>query len=166
MKLNKFLAVAVAATVLPLSVAHAEGPEAPVLDKPELVLDAQGNPVLDAQGNPVTRPSVTTAKGPSLVNEKPDYGEKLVAPEVLNKERVYLGEDGKLHPYEGVNGPGAVHDIKPYGKALVAPEVHTKPEFKLPAGTSSDDTFGPRKGQTPSKTRDGHRTLPRTSAVK
>lgn len=163
MKLNKFLAVAVAATVLPLSVAHAE--EAPLLDKPELVLDAQGNPVLDAQGNPVTRPSVRQ-NGPALVNEKPDYGEKLVAPEVLNKDRVYLGEDGELHAYEGVNGPGAVHDIKPYGTSLVAPEVHTKPEYKLPAGTSSDDTFGPRKGQTPSKTRDGHRTLPRTSAVK
>ena len=33
MKLNKFLAVAVAATVLPLSVAHAEGPA--VHDVPE-----------------------------------------------------------------------------------------------------------------------------------
>lgn len=143
MKLNKFLAVAVAATVLPLSVAHAEGPA--VNDVPEF------------KGG---------VNGPGLVNEKPDYGEKLVAPEVLNKDRVYLGEDGELHAYEGVNGPGAVHDIKPYGTSLVAPEVHTKPEYKLPAGTSSDDTFGPRKGQTPSKTRDGHRTLPRTSAVK
>ena len=143
MKLNKFLAVAVAATVLPLSVAHAEGPA--VNDVPEF------------KGG---------VNGPGLVNEKPDYGEKLVAPEVLNKDRVYAGEDKKPHAYEGVNGPGAVHDVKPYGTSLVAPEVHTKPEFKLPAGTSSDDTFGPRKGQTPSKTRDGHRTLPRTSAVK
>ena len=143
MKLNKFLAVAVAATVLPLSVAHAEGPA--VNDVPEF------------KGG---------VNGPGLVNEKPDYGEKLVAPEVLNKDRVYVGEDKKPHAYEGVNGPGAVHDVKPYGTSLVAPEVHTKPEFKLPAGTSSDDTFGPRKGQTPSKTRDGHRTLPRTSAVK
>ena len=143
MKLNKFLAVAVAATVLPLSVAHAEGPA--VNDVPEF------------KGG---------VNGPGLVNEKPDYGEKLVAPEVLNKDRVYVGEDKKPHAYEGVNGPGAVHDVKPYGTSLVAPEVHTKPEFKLPAGTSSDDTFGPRKGQIPSKTRDGHRTLPRTSAVK
>ena len=143
MKLNKFLAVAVAATVLPLSVAHAEGPA--VNDVPEF------------KGG---------VNGPGLVNEKPDYGEKLVAPEVLNKDRVYVGEDKKAHAYEGVNGPGAVHDVKPYGTSLVAPEVHTKPEFKLPAGKSSDDTFGPRKGQTPSKTRDGHRTLPKTSAVK
>lgn len=143
MKLNKFLAAAVAATVLPLSVAHAEGPA--VHDVPEF------------KGG---------VNGPGLVNEKPDYGEKLVAPEVLNKDRVYLGEDGKLHPYEGVNGSGAVHDIKPYGKSLVAPEVHTKPEYKLPAGKSSDDTFGPRKGQAPAKAQNGQKVLPKTSAVK
>ena len=144
MKLNKFLAAAVAATVLPLSVAHAEGPAT----QPELPEFTGG------------------VNGPGLVNEKPDYGEKLVAPEVLNKDRVYLGEDGKLHPYEGVNGPGAVHDIKPYGKALVAPEIHTKPEYKLPAGKSSDDTFGPRKGQAPAKAQNGQKVLPKTSAVK
>lgn len=143
MKLNKFLAVAVAATVLPLSVAHAEGPAV--------------NNVPEFKGG---------VNGPGLVNEKPDYGEKLVAPEVLNKDRVYLGEDGKLHPYEGVNGSGAVHDIKPYGKSLVAPEVHTKPEYKLPAGKSSDDTFGPRKGQAPAKAQNGQKVLPKTSAVK
>ena len=142
MKLNKFLVVAVVATVLPLSVAHAEGPA--VHDVPEF------------KGG---------VNGPGLVNEKPDYGEKLVAPEALNKDRVYLGEDGKLHPYEGVNGPGAVHDIKPYGKALVAPEVHTKPEFKLPT-QGSNDTFGPRKGQAPAKAQNGQKVLPKTSAVK
>ena len=106
MKLNKFLAVAVAATVLPLSVAHAEGPA--VHDVPEF------------KGG---------VNGPGLVNEKPDYGEKLVAPEALNKDRVYLGEDGKLHAYEGVNGPGAVHGVNRYVTSLVAPEVHNKPEF-------------------------------------
>ena len=143
MKLNKFLAVAVAATVLPLSVAHAEGPA--VNDVPEF------------KGG---------VNGPGLVNEKPDYGEKLVAPEVLNKDRVYLGEDGKLHAYEGVNGPGAVHDVKLYGTSLVVPEVHIKPEYKLPAGKTSDDTFGPRKGQAPAKAQNGHKTLPKTSAVK
>ena len=102
MKLNKFLAVAVAATVLPLSVAHAEGPA--VHDVPEF------------KGG---------VNGPGLVNEKPDYGEK-----------------------------------------LVAPEVHTKPEYKLPAGKSSDDTFGPRKGQAPAKAQNGQKVLPKTSAVK
>ena len=143
MKLNKFLAAAVAATVLPLSVAYAEGPA--VNDVPEF------------KGG---------VNGPGLVNEKPDYGEKLVAPEVLNKDRVYVGEDKKPHAYEGVNGPGAVHDVKPYGTSLVAPEVHTKPEFKLPAGKSSDDTFGPRKGQAPAKAQNGQKVLPKTSAVK
>lgn len=142
MKLNKFLAVAVAATVLPLSVAHAEGPA--VHDVPEF------------KGG---------VNGPGLVNEKPDYGEKLVAPEALNKDRVYLGEDGKLHAYEGVNGPGAVHGVKPYGTSLVAPEVHTKPEFKLPT-QGSNDTFGPRKGQAPAKAQNGQKVLPKTSAVK
>ncbi|WP_314396352.1 SIALI-17 repeat-containing surface protein [uncultured Gemella sp.] len=142
MKLNKFLAVAVAATVLPLSVAHAEGPV--VHDVPEF------------KGG---------VNGPGLVNEKPDYGEKLVAPEALNKDRVYLGEDGKLHAYEGVNGPGAVHGVKPYGTSLVAPEVHTKPEFKLPT-QGSNDTFGPRKGQAPAKAQNGQKVLPKTSAVK
>jgi len=88
MKLNKFLAVAVAATVLPLSVAHAEGP---------------------------------------AVNDVPEFK-------------------------GGVNG--------------AEPAVLDKPEFKLPAGTSSDDTFGPRKGQAPAKAQNGHKTLPRTSAVK
>lgn len=143
MKLNKFLAVAVAATVLPLSVAHAEGPA--VNDVPEFT---------------------GGVNGPGLVNEKPDYGEKLVAPEVLNKDRVYPGKDGKPHAYEGVNGPGAVHDVKPYGTSLVAPEVHTKPEYKLPAGKTSDDTFGPRRGQAPAKAQNGQKTLPKTSAVK
>lgn len=142
MKLNKFLAVAVAATVLPLSVAHAEGPA--VHDVPEF------------KGG---------VNGPGLVNEKPDYDEKLVAPEALNKDRVYLGEDGKLHAYEGVNGPGAVHGVKPYGTSLVAPEVHTKPEFKLPT-QGSNDTFGPRKGQAPAKAQNGQKVLPKTSAVK
>ena len=89
MKLNKFLAVAVAATVLPLSVAHAEGP--------------------------ATQPELPEFTG-------------------------------------GVNPADA--------------PVLEKPEFKLPAGTSSDDTFGPRKGQAPAKAQNGHRTLPRTSAVK
>ena len=142
MKLNKFLVVAVVATVLPLSVAHAEGPA--VHDVPEF------------KGG---------VNGPGLVNEKPDYGEKLVAPEALNKDRVYLGEDGKLHAYEGVNGPGAVHGVKPYGTSLVAPEVHTKPEFKLPT-QGSNDTFGPRKGQAPAKAQNGQKVLPKTSAVK
>ena len=144
MKLNKFLAVAVAATVLPLSVAHAEGPA--VNDVPEF------------KGG---------VNGPGLVNEKPDYGEKLVGPEVLNKDRVYFDEKTKtLRPYDGVNGQGAVHDVKPYGTSLVAPEVHTKPEYKLPAGKSSDDTFGPRKGQAPAKAQNGQKVLPKTSAVK
>ena len=142
MKLNKFLVAAAAVAVLPLSVAHAEGPA--VHDVPEF------------KGG---------VNGPGLVNEKPDYGEKLVAPEALNKDRVYLGEDGKLHAYEGVNGPGAVHGVKPYGTSLVAPEVHTKPEFKLPT-QGSNDTFGPRKGQAPAKAQNGQKVLPKTSAVK
>lgn len=187
MKLNKFLVVAVAATVLPLSVAHAEGPavhdvpefkggvnpaDAPVLEPapaPKAIVNDKG----DLLGTTDTLLAPTVEKpefkggvnGPGLVNEKPDYGEKLVAPEALNKDRVYLGEDGKLHAYEGVNGPGAVHGVKPYGTSLVAPEVHTKPEFKLPT-QGSNDTFGPRKGQAPAKAQNGQKVLPKTSAVK
>ena len=120
MKLNKFLAVAVAATVLPLSVAHAEGPAT----QPEL-------PEFTGGVNPADAP----------VLEKPEFK-------------------------GGVNGPGLVNEKPDYGEKLVAPEVHTKPEFKLPAGKSSDDTFGPRKGQAPAKAQNGQKVLPKTSAVK
>ena len=160
MKLNKFLAVAVAATVLPLSVAHAEGPAT----QPEL-------PEFTGGVNPADAP----------VLEKPEFkggvnGEGLVADEKPTvKVRLDGTIEGKTSPAVnnvpefkgGVNGPGLVQpELKPYGASLVAPEVHTKPEFKLPAGTSSDDTFGPRKGQAPAKAQNGHKTLPKTSAVK
>ncbi len=148
MKLNKFLAVAVAATVLPLSVAHAEGPA--VNDVPEFTggVNPADAPVLEKPAVGLDGKPTTGVNGPGLVNEKPA-----------------VGLDGK--PTTGVNGPGLVNE-KPEFKGGVngAGLVNEKPEFKLPAGTSSDDTFGPRRGQTPSKTRDGHRTLPRTSAVK
>ena len=126
MKLNKFLAVAVAATVLPLSVAHAEGPA--VNDVPEFTggVNPADAPVLEKPAVGLDGKPTTGVNGPGLVNEKPEFK-------------------------GGVNGAGLVNE---------------KPEFKLPAGKSSDDTFGPRKGQTLSKTRDGHRTLPKTSAVK
>lgn len=106
MKLNKFLAAAVAATVLPLSVAHAEGPAT----QPEL-------PEFTGGVNPADAP----------VLEKPEFK-------------------------GGVNG--------------AEPAVLEKPEFKLPAGKSSDDTFGPRKGQAPAKAQNGQKVLPKTSAVK
>ena len=123
MKLNKFLAVAVAATVLPLSVAHAEGPA--VNDVPEFKGGVNGEGlVADEKPTVKVRPDgIIEGKTSPAVNNVPEFK-------------------------GGVNGPGLVQpELKPYGASLVAPEVHTKPEFKLPAGTSSDDTFGPRKGQ-------------------
>ena len=57
MKLNKILVAAAAVAVLPLSVAHAVE-EAPVVEKPEVVFDANGQPVIK-EGKFETRPSVT-----------------------------------------------------------------------------------------------------------
>ena len=130
MKLNKFLAVAVAATVLPLSVAHAEGPAV----QPELPEFKGG---VNGEG--------TTAE--------PKYK---------------VTSDGVVYSNGDDQGRAAVHNVPEFkgGVNGAKPAVLDKPEFKLPAGTSSDDTFGPRKGQTPSGTQKGHKTLPRTSAVK
>lgn len=147
MKLNKFLVVAVAATILPLSVAHAEGPA--VHDVPEF----------KGGVNPADAPVLEPAPAPkAIVNDKGDLlgtTDTLLAPTVEKPE--FKG---------GVNGPGLVNEKPDYGEKLVAPEVHTKPEYKLPAGKSSDDTFGPRKGQAPAKAQNGQKVLPKTSAVK
>ena len=120
MKLNKFLVAAAAVAVLPLSVANAVE-EAPVLEKPILTFDKDGNPV--------ETPSVT-AKGPSEVHEP-----------------VAVGLDGQ--PTTGVNGTGAVHDVKPYGTSAVAPLVNEKPAYNPSKGTVRVDkgTEAPKADQ-------------------
>ena len=121
MKLNKFLAVAVAATVLPLSVAHAVD-ETPVVEKPEVVFDANGQPVIK-DGKFETRPSVT-AKG---------------TPEVGAAKVEFKG---------GVNGPGLVNEKAPYAEKGT-PEVHEKPEFKLEDLKKSEKPTRPAKRVLP-----------------
>ena len=103
MKLNKFLVAAAAVAVLPLSVAHAVE-EAPVVEKPEVVLDANGQPVIK-DGKFETRPSATQ-KGEALVN------------------------DAKVEFKGGVNGPGLVNEKAPYAEKG-ASLVNEKPEFNL-----------------------------------
>lgn len=140
MKLNKFLVAAAAVAVLPLSVANAE--ETPV------------QPALPEFNGGVN--------GPGLVNEKPDYGEKLVGPAELNKDRVYYDKETKsLKPYDGVNGTGAVHDVKPYGTSAVAPLVNERPTYNPSKGTVRVD-----KGTEAPKADQAKRVLPKTSAVK
>ena len=141
MKLNKFLTVAVAATVLPLSVAHAEGPSKASEDAHADAWEAAANAAANA--NP-TWNTPTAKEGKDAENKYADAAEA---------EYKKLLVQPKLPEFkDGVNG--------------AEPAVLDKPEFKLPAGTSSDDTFGPRKGQTPAKAQNGHKTLPKTSAVK
>ena len=145
MKLNKFLAVA--ATVLPLSVAHAEGPA--VNDVPEF------------------KGGVNPADAP-VQPELPEFKGGVNGEGTTAEPKYKVRPDGVVYSNGDDQGRAAVHNVPEFkgGVNGAEPAVLDKPEFKLPAGTSSDDTFGPRKGQTPSKTRDGHRTLPRTSAVK
>ena len=146
MKLNKFLAVAVAATVLPLSVAHAEGPA--VNDVPEFKGGVNG--------------------AEAAVNDVPEFKGGVNGEGTTAEPKYKVRPDGVVYNNGDDQGRAAVHNVPEFKGGVNGADapVLEKPEFKLPAGTSSDDTFGPRKGQTPSKTRDGHRTLPRTSAVK
>lgn len=129
MKLNKFLAVAVAATVLPLSVAHAEGP---------------------------------------AVNDVPEFKGGVNGEGTTAEPKYKVRPDGVVYSNGDDQGRAAVHNVPEFkgGVNGAEPAVLDKPEFKLPAGKSSDDTFGPRKGQAPAKSQNGHKTLPKTSAVK
>ena len=118
MKLNKFLAVAVAATVLPLSVAHAVD-ETPVLEKPEVVFDANGQPVIK-DGKFETRPSVTQKGSSEVADEKPTV-------KVLPNGQV----EGKVSP--------AVHNVPEFKGGVNGAEaaVAEKPEYK-PEKASND----------------------------
>ena len=111
MKLNKFLAVAVAATVLPLSVAHAVD-ETPVVEKPEVVFDANGQPVIK-DGKFETRPSVTQKGTSEVADEKPTV-------KVLPNGQV----EGKVSP--------AVHNVPEFKGGVNGAEaaVAEKPEYK------------------------------------
>ena len=112
MKLNKFLAVAVAATVLPLSVAHAVD-ETPVVEKPEVVFDANGQPVIGKDGKFETRPSVTQKGTPEVSDEKPNV-----------KVRPDGVVEGKISP--------AVHNVQEFKGGVNGAEaaVAEKPEYK------------------------------------
>ena len=163
MKLNKFLAVAVAATVLPLSVAHAEGPA--VNDVPEFKggVNPADAPVLE---KPEFKGGVNPADAPVL--EKPEFKGGVNGEGTTAEPKYKVRPDGVVYNNGDDQGRAAVHNVPEFkgGVNGAEPAVLDKPEFKLPAGRSSDDTFGPRKGQAPAKAQNGHKTLPKTSAVK
>ena len=110
MKLNKFL-VAAAVAVLPLSVAHAVE-ETPVVEKPEVVFDANGQPVIK-DGKFETRPSVTQKGTSEVADEKPTV-------KVLPNGQV----EGKVSP--------AVHNVPEFKGGVNGAEaaVAEKPEYK------------------------------------
>ena len=150
MKLNKFLAVAVAATVLPLSVAHAEGPSKASEDAHADAWEAAAKAAANA--NP-TWNTPTAKEGKDAEDKYADAAEAEYKKLTVTTSKGEALVQPELPEFKGgVNG--------------AEPAVLDKPEFKLPAGTSSDDTFGPRKGQAPAKAQNGHKTLPKTSAVK
>ena len=111
MKLNKILVAAAAVAVLPLSVAHAVE-EAPVVEKPEVVLDANGQPVIK-EGKFETRPSVTQKGTSEVADEKPTV-------KVLPNGQV----EGKISP--------AVHNVPEFKGGVNGAEaaVAEKPEYK------------------------------------
>ena len=111
MKLNKILVAAAAVAVLPLSVAHAVE-EAPVVEKPEVVFDANGQPVIK-EGKFETRPSVTQKGTSEVADEKPTV-------KVLPNGQV----EGKISP--------AVHNVPEFkgGVNGAEPAVAEKPEYK------------------------------------
>jgi hypothetical protein len=111
MKLNKILVAAAAVAVLPLSVAHAVE-EAPVVEKPEVVFDANGQPVIK-DGKFETRPSVTQKGTSEVADEKPTV-------KVLPNGQV----EGKISP--------AVHNVPEFKGGVNGAEaaVAEKPEYK------------------------------------
>ena len=111
MKLNKILVAAAAVAVLPLSVAHAVE-EAPVVEKPEVVFDANGQPVIK-EGKFETRPSVTQKGTSEVADEKPTV-------KVLPNGQV----EGKISP--------AVHNVPEFKGGVNGAEaaVAEKPEYK------------------------------------
>lgn len=111
MKLNKILVAAAAVAVLPLSVAHAVD-ETPVVEKPEVVFDANGQPVIK-DGKFETRPSVTQKGTSEVADEKPTV-------KVLPNGQV----EGKVSP--------AVHNVPEFKGGVNGAEaaVAEKPEYK------------------------------------
>ena len=111
MKLNKILVAAAAVAVLPLSVAHAVD-QTPVVEKPEVVFDANGQPVIK-DGKFETRPSVTQKGTSEVADEKPTV-------KVLPNGQV----EGKVSP--------AVHNVPEFKGGVNGAEaaVSEKPEYK------------------------------------
>ena len=111
MKLNKILVAAAAVAVLPLSVAHAVD-QTPVVEKPEVVFDANGQPVIK-DGKFETRPSVTQKGTSEVADEKPTV-------KVLPNGKV----EGKVSP--------AVHNVPEFKGGVNGAEaaVAEKPEYK------------------------------------
>ena len=111
MKLNKILVAAAAVAVLPLSVAHAVD-QTPVVEKPEVVFDANGQPVIK-DGKFETRPSVTQQGTSEVADEKPTV-------KVLPNGQV----EGKVSP--------AVHNVPEFKGGVNGAEaaVAEKPEYK------------------------------------
>ena len=125
MKLNKFLVVAAAAAVLPLSVANAEGPtssngpaETPVVEPQPGFPEATDKPIsLKGDGTVVGKPEFKGGvNGPELVQpELKPYGTSAVAPLVNEKpeykfpksQGTFKVEDGKT-PAKAQNGQKAL----------------------------------------------------------
>ena len=142
MKLNKFLAVAVAATVLPLSVAHAVE-EAPVLEKPEVVLDSNGQPVFEADG----KTPVLKSHGTPAVENKEEFNA------VKETTKVRFDEKTGKPVYYSHGLPTSVEKSEFKGGVNGAePAVAEKPEYKAEEA---------QKPATPAK-----KVLPKTSAAK
>ena len=110
MKLNKILVAAAAVAVLPLSVAHAVE-EAPVVEKPEVVFDANGQPVIK-DGKFETRPSVTQKGTSEVADEKPTV-------KVLPNGQV----EGKISP--------AVHNVPEFKGGVNGAEKAQKPAKRV-----------------------------------
>ena len=112
MKLNKILVAAAAVAVLPLSVAHAVD-QTPVVEKPEVVFDANGQPVIK-DGKFETRPSVTQKGTSEVADEKPTV-------KVLPNCQVEVKVSPAVHNVPefkgGVNGAEAAVAEKPEYKA-------------------------------------------------
>ena len=116
MKLNKFLAVAVAATVLPLSVAHAEGPAT----QPEL---------------PEFTGGVNGAE--AAVLEKPEFKGGVNGEGTTAEPKYKVRPDGVVYNNGDDQGRAAVHNVPEFkggvnGEGLIQPEIPEFPMEKLP----------------------------------
>ena len=146
MKLNKFLTVAVAAAVLPLSVAKADGPDKASEDAHADAWEAAANAAANA--NP-TWNTPTAKEGKDAENKHADAAEAEYKKLTATSDKGEVLVQPELPEFKGgVNGTEAA--------------VLDKPEYKLP----NKGTFKVDKGTEAGKAQNGQKVLPKTSAVK